>query len=84
MGTKQPERMCAVCRKKGDKNSLVRIVKDKSGNIEIDNSYKLNGRGAYICKNQECIEKAIKAKVINRAFKMQVDENVYSKLGDLL
>lgn len=80
---KNPERMCAVCRKKGDKNSFIRVVKDKQGNIEIDSSYKLNGRGVYICNEKECIEKATKTKVINRAFKMQVSDDIYSKLGDL-
>ena len=72
--------MCAVCRKKGDKTSLIRIVKDKNGNIFIDKSYKANGRGMYICKSNECIENAQKAKAVSRSFKVNADPIIYEEL----
>ena len=54
------ERTCIGCNKKTNKKELVRIVKNKNGKIDIDNTYKMQGRGAYICKNIECLEIAIK------------------------
>lgn len=73
--------MCAVCRKKGDKKSFVRIVKNKSGEIKIDNSYKENGRGMYLCIDGDCINKAIKTKALNRSFKCTVDNKIYEELS---
>ena len=80
MDKKQPERMCAVCRKKGDKNSFIRIIKDKNGQIFIDQSYRANGRGMYICKSADCIEKAQKLRAINRSFKVNAEPSVYEEL----
>ena len=59
---------------------LIRIVKNKEGEIFIDLTGKANGRGAYICKDSECLKKAIKSKALNRAFKMEVPNEVYEKL----
>ena len=81
---KKPERMCSVCRKKGSKDSFVRIVKNKEGQIFLDPIGKANGRGAYICKDAECLKKAIKSKALNRAFKIDADENIYKVLEELL
>ena len=58
----------------------MRIVKNKEGEIFIDLTGKANGRGAYICKDSECLKKAIKSKALNRAFKMEVPDEVYEKL----
>ena len=58
----------------------MRIVKNKEGEIFIDLTGKANGRGAYICKDSECLKKAIKSKALNRAFKMEVPNEVYDKL----
>ncbi len=80
-GKRIVERMCAVCRKKGDKKSFVRIVKNKSGEIKIDNSYKENGRGMYLCIDGDCINKAIKTKALNRSFKCTVDNKIYEELS---
>lgn len=79
-----PERMCMSCRSKAVKESLIRIVKDKNGQINIDNSKKQDGRGMYICNNKECIEKAIKTKAVSRAFKCDVGTQIYEDLGKLL
>lgn len=80
MDKKQPERMCAVCRKKGNKNSLIRIVKDNNGNIFIDQTCKANGRGMYICKSQECVGNAFKSRAVNRSFKVNADPAIYEEL----
>lgn len=81
---KKPERMCSVCRKKGSKDSFVRIVKNKEGIVCLDKSYKLNGRGMYICNDADCIHKAIKSRAVNRVFKIDADENIYKVLEELL
>ena len=75
-------RMCISCREMKDKKELLRIVKNKEGEILVDKTGKQNGRGAYICRKPECFEKLKKQKILNKAFKMNVDESVYSLLED--
>lgn len=77
---RKPERMCSICRKKGDKDSFIRIVKLKSGEIKFDDTYKLSGRGVYLCKSGDCIEKAVKTRALNRAYKCEVNASVYEEL----
>ena len=59
---KQPQRTCVACNEQKDKKNLLRIVKSKEGIIEPDITGKKNGRGAYICKNEDCLNKLIKSK----------------------
>ena len=75
-------RMCVACREMHDKKELIRIVKDKDGNISIDETGKKNGRGAYICKNEDCFKKLTKSKGLNKTFKCLVDDEVYKKLEE--
>ncbi len=84
MQNKQKEkiRMCVVCRAQSDKKTLLRIVKNKEGQIFVDNSGKANGRGAYVCKSKECFEKLKKQKGLNRAFKCEVPQEVYDMIGE--
>ncbi len=79
-----PQRTCIGCNIKKDKNDFIRIVKDNQNNISIDRTGKANGRGAYICDNIECLEKAIKNKKIEKSFKMQIEESVYENLRDVI
>ena len=76
-----PTRMCVACRKVGDKNSFLRVIKNKDGVIAVDTTGKGEGRGAYVCKATECQQKAIKQKQFNRAFKCEVPSSVYNELG---
>ena len=69
---KKPQRQCVGCRQMKDKKSLIRIMIDVTG--------KKNGRGAYVCPNRECIEKAIKTKGLDRSFGQSIDKNVYESL----
>ncbi|MDO4604896.1 MAG: YlxR family protein [Helcococcus sp.] len=73
-------RKCIVCGKHRHKDELFRVVKNKSGEINIDFTGKLNGRGAYICKDKYCIDKTIKGKNLNRALKCNVPVEIYQKL----
>ena len=77
---KIPQRKCIVCQDRDSKKELMRIVKNKEGEIFLDPSGSANGRGAYICKDSECLKKAIKTKALNRAFKVEVSDEVYEKL----
>lgn len=76
----KPIRMCTVCRNHYDKLDLVRVVKNKNGVIFIDPTFKAEGRGAYICKNPQCLEKLEKTKALNRAFKCEVPKSIYSEI----
>jgi predicted RNA-binding protein YlxR (DUF448 family) len=62
------------------KRELVRVVKTSEGEIKLDFTGKLNGRGAYICKSVECIKKAEKCNSLAHAFSCQVDKGIYENL----
>ncbi len=81
---KIPQRTCIGCKEKKYKKELIRIVKDKEGNITLDRTGKANGRGAYICDNIQCLEKAIKTKALARTFEMDIDEAVYNELRGVI
>ena len=82
MTTKKiPMRMCTGCREMKPKKELIRIVKTVDGEIALDFTGKLNGRGAYVCKNKECLEKIRKSNALSRAFQTAVDCQIYNKLG---
>ncbi|MBR2489011.1 MAG: YlxR family protein [Clostridia bacterium] len=82
MTTKKiPMRMCTGCREMKPKKELIRIVKTVDGEIALDFTGKLNGRGAYVCKNKECLEKIRKSNALSRAFQTAVDGQIYDKLG---
>lgn len=76
------ERTCIACRQKFDKQktNLIKISKSKNG-IVIENSN--DGRSCYVCYNDECINKTIKNKLINKAFKCCVNNEVYDKLENI-
>ena len=75
-------RMCIACREMKDKRQLIRIVKNKDNEIFIDSTGKKNGRGAYICKNETCISKMQKQKLLNKTFKTNVSDEIYSQIKE--
>lgn len=77
---KVPLRKCLGCNEQKDKRELIRVVKNKDGEIFMDLTGKANGRGAYICKSLECFEKAYKRKAIERALQTKVEDDVYEKM----
>ncbi len=82
----RPVRMCAVCRERKDKSYLLRITKTPVGEVCIDVSGKMPGRGAYICKNGDCIKNAQKRRVLERAFSCKIEAELYAqiaKIGDV-
>ena len=78
---KVPTRTCMGCNQKKDKKELIRIVKNKENNISIDITGKKEGRGAYICKNKECLEKLKKSKRLEKVFDMKISDEIYDKLA---
>ena len=81
---KIPLRKCTGCQEMKSKKELIRVVKNDAGEISLDFTGKKQGRGAYICPNEECLEKARKSKGLERSFKCAVPKEVYEQLrGEL-
>ena len=79
---KIPMRMCVGCREMHEKRELIRIVKDAQGNAFIDLKGKASGRGAYICRNEQCLSKAIKTKAVDRVLGVTLDEETQARLAE--
>lgn len=77
-----PVRMCTGCGSHMPKKELVRVVRSATGEIALDLTGKKPGRGAYICRNVECLRKARKAKRLERAFECQIPDEVYTRLEE--
>ena len=77
---KVPLRMCVVTRNREEKRNLLRIVKDKEGNIFIDVTGKQNGKGTYITKSREVLELAKKTKALERALDCEIPESIYDEI----
>lgn len=80
MPKKEPLRKCVVCGERKPKSDLLRVVRLSSGEIAIDKTGKQNGRGAYLCRAIECIEKAEKKNRLKAALKTQIGEAFYEEL----
>ncbi|EFA90621.1 MULTISPECIES: RNase P modulator RnpM [Peptoniphilus] len=79
---KIPMRTCIGCREQKPKKELIRVVRNKENQIFIDLTGKANGRGAYLCRSKDCLDKAIKSKALNRAFSTEIDKETYEKLKE--
>jgi len=77
---KIPLRKCVGCNEQKPKKDLIRIVRNKEGEMSVDFKGKAHGRGAYICPSTECLKKAEKKKSLNRAFSCEVDREIFEKL----
>ncbi len=81
---KLPLRKCVGCSEQKTKKELIRIVKNNIGEINIDFSGKAQGRGAYLCPNLDCFNKALKKKTLNKALQCDVPKNIYENLAQEL
>ena len=81
MQKKIPQRQCMGCRERKAKKEMIRVVRMTDGNVSLDFSGKLNGRGAYICPNPECLKRAQKAKSLERSLEVPIPEEVYLRLA---
>ena len=78
------QRKCMACNTKNDKYSLIRIVKIQNDEIHIDKTGKLNGRGAYICKDIKCLEKVIKTNRIDKVLVKKIDIKIYEDIRGVI
>ena len=81
---KIPLRTCVVTGEKLDKRDLLRIVKDKDGNVSVDLTGKMNGRGAYIKRDLAVLEMAIKKKSLERKLECNISDEVYDEIRKIL
>ena len=80
MSKKIPLRQCVGCHEMKSKKEMLRVLKTAEEEVILDITGKMNGRGAYLCKNAECLKKAMKHKGLERSLKMEIEKNVYEKL----
>ena len=81
MKTKKiPMRMCLGCNEMKPKRELVRVVKSKEGEISLDLTGRKSGRGAYICRDIECLKAARKARRLEKSFACKIDDEVYDSM----
>ena len=80
MQKKIPQRQCMGCRERKPKRDMIRIVRATDGQVHLDFSGKMNGRGAYICPDPECLKKARKTKALDRSLEVPIPEEVYERL----
>ena len=80
MQKKIPQRQCMGCRERKEKRELIRVVRGTDGTVSLDFSGRVNGRGAYLCPNPECLKKAIRSKALERALEVPIPQEVYDSL----
>ena len=80
MQKKIPMRQCLGCREMKQKKELIRVVRSPEGEISLDFKGKTPGRGAYVCSDAECLEKAIKTRAIERALETKIPPELYDSL----
>ena len=80
MTKKIPLRQCVGCGEMKNKKEMIRVLKTTEDEICLDATGKKNGRGAYICRSRECLQKACKNKGLERSFKMSIPAAVYETL----
>ena len=75
-----PMRQCMGCRESKAKREMLRVVRMTDGIVSLDFSGKLNGRGAYICPDPECLKRARKSRALDRSLEVEIPETVYDRL----
>ena len=77
---KLPIRECVGCRNRKPKNEMIRVIRTEDGQILLDVTGKKNGRGAYLCKNSECLSQAYRQKGLERSLKIPISPQIYDTL----
>ena len=77
---KIPTRMCVGCREMKEKRELLRVVHTPDGTVFLDRTGKANGRGAYVCKRAQCLQKAVKTRQLERALSCPISQEVFESL----
>lgn len=79
---KIPLRMCTGCMEMKPKKELIRVVKNQENEVSVDLTGKKSGRGAYVCKNLDCLEKSFKTKRLSRNLEVTISEEIYDRLKE--
>lgn len=77
---KTPFRMCVGCQEMKSKKELLRVVRTPEGDVVLDPTGKKAGRGAYLCRSEQCLTKAFKEKRLEKSLKHPIDEAIYNAL----
>lgn len=77
---KIPMRRCVGCMEKYEKSELIRVLRTPEGDVTIDTTGRANGRGAYLCRKSECLEKALKNRGLERSLGMRIPDTVVEEL----
>ena len=80
MQKKIPQRQCMGCRERKNKRELIRVVRSPEGQVSLDFGGKMNGRGAYLCPDPECLKRAIRSKALDRSLEVTIPEQVIERL----
>ena len=80
MQKKIPQRQCMGCRERKNKRDMLRVVRGTDGEVSVDFSGKLNGSGAYVCPDPECLKKARKSRALERCLEVAIPEEVYDRM----
>ena len=75
-------RQCIGCQEMKSKKEMIRVIKTPEDEICLDKTGRKNGRGAYICLNQACLEKAKKTKALERSLKTEIPEEIYQTIAE--
>ena len=81
---KIPLRKCTGCNEMKPKKDLVRVIKTPEDEILVDLTGKKSGRGAYICKNEECLDKIIKSKRLEKVFEKEISQELYESIRGVI
>ena len=84
MPKKIPIRQCLGCREQKAKTELLRVVRSPEGSVSLDFRGKAPGRGAYICRSGECLQRAVRARALERSLGAPIPEEVYERLREEL
>ena len=79
-----PLRTCVVTKEQFPKQELLRIVRDKEGNVTVDETGRANGRGAYIKKDLEVLDKAKKTKILEQKLECTIDDSIYEEIKNVI
>ena len=80
MQKKIPQRQCMGCRERKAKREMIRVVRGTDGTVSLDFGGKMNGRGAYVCPDAECLKKALRSKALDRSLEVTIPEEVILRL----
>lgn len=82
MPKKIPMRQCTGCREMKPKREMIRVVKSPENEISLDFKGKAQGRGAYVCRNADCLKKAIKSKALEKSLDISIPDDIYTQLKE--